>query len=302
MKKSIIIKIIAILATLTAGVTVPMYSNMENNHKFVKNQESATIAVPSIKDKENLENTKDNQNIMDKETTDNAMSMDNMVVDNQGQSGETMPEETIKNHDEYVTGNLQEVTAVNEYMETVTNNHYNKVEVITKKVCTQTVNPSILGNNKPGTTEKQTTEKQTPKHEVTTTKVNNDNVSSNTYVQQVVDLVNKERTKKGLNKLTLDTNLQKAAQIRAKEIETSFSHTRPNGSNFSTVLSELNISYRGSGENIAWGQASPEAVMDAWMNSSGHRANIMNSSFTKIGVGYYQNSAGRKYWSQLFTY
>lgn len=122
------------------------------------------------------------------------------------------------------------------------------------------------------------------------------------FAEQVVDLVNQERAKAGLEKLTLDKNIEAAALVRAKEIEVSFSHTRPDGSSFSSVLKEHNISYRGAGENIAWGQTSPEAVMNAWMNSEGHRANILNANFTKIGVGYYQNSAGRKFWTQLFTY
>ena len=298
MKKSLIIKVIAVLATLSAGVTVPMYSNLGNNHKLVQNRETATVVTSDSNDKD-----KNEQNIADPGIVDVERPIGDIVADNQEQSGKSMSEETMKNYDEYTIGNAGEVTALNEHTVTEPNNNCNKVEVITKKVCAQPVNPSTSESDKPGITEKQTTERQTTKHEITTTKGNvNDNVSSNTYVQQVVDLVNKERAKKGLSKLTLDTNLQKAAQIRAKEIETSFSHTRPNGSNFSTVLSEFNISYRGSGENIAWGQTSPEAVMNAWMNSSGHRANILNSSFTKIGVGYYQNSAGRKYWSQLFTY
>ena len=298
MKKSLIVRIVAVLVTLTAGATVPMYSNWENSYKSVQNQETATIVESDSHNKDNIKNEKNNQNITNQGITDVETSIGDVVADNQGQSDETM-----KDYDEYAVGSPGEVTTVIEYNETVTNNSYNKVEVITKKVCVQTVNPSTSENNKPITTEKQTTERQTTKHEITTTKGNvNSNVSSDTYLKQVVDLVNKERTKNGLSKLTLDTTLQKAAQVRAKEIETSFSHTRPNGSNFSTVLSEFNISYRGSGENIAWGQTSPEAVMEAWMNSSGHRANILNSSFTKIGVGYYQNSAGRKYWSQLFTY
>lgn len=62
------------------------------------------------------------------------------------------------------------------------------------------------------------------------------------------------------------------------------------------------MSHRGAGENIAWGQKTPEQVMEGWMNSAGHRANILNEKYTSIGVGYYQNAAGRNYWSQLFTY
>ena len=123
-----------------------------------------------------------------------------------------------------------------------------------------------------------------------------------TFAEQVVELVNQERTKAGLNAVTLDQNIASAALVRAKEIETSFSHTRPNGSKFSTALTEQGVTFKGAGENIAWGQKSPEAVMQAWMNSEEHRANILNKNFTKIGVGYDQNAAGRNFWTQLFTY
>ncbi len=126
--------------------------------------------------------------------------------------------------------------------------------------------------------------------------------ASLSYQEQVVKLVNEERAKEGLVALTLDSAVQSAAQVRAKETATSFSHSRPNGTSFSTALTEAGVSYRGSGENIAWGQKTPEEVVSGWMNSQGHRANIMSSSFTKIGVGYYQNAQGVNYWTQLFTY
>ncbi len=149
--------------------------------------------------------------------------------------------------------------------------------------------------------------KKTTAKKQETTKNTSDSAKQNTteesqYVQKIVELVNKERTQVGLSKVTLDNSLKNAAMTRAKEIVTSFSHTRPNGSAFSTVLAEQKISYRGAGENIAWGQATPEEVMQGWMNSSGHRANILNAKFTKIGVGYYKASNGRKYWSQLFIF
>ena len=92
-----------------------------------------------------------------------------------------------------------------------------------------------------------------------------------------------------------------AALVRAKETEQSFSHTRPDGRQFSTALLEQGARFRTAGENIAWGQRTPEQVMQGWMNSSGHRANILNASYTAIGVGYYRNAAGTNYWTQLFT-
>lgn len=147
--------------------------------------------------------------------------------------------------------------------------------------------PEAPDNNRPDS-KPETPDNNTPETE------------NQSYLNQVLKLVNAERAKAGLAALTVDKNAQAAAQVRALEIETSFSHTRPNGSSFSTALKEQNVSYRTAGENIAWGQRSPEAVMEAWMNSAGHRANIMNANYTKIGIGYHQNARGVNYWSQLF--
>ncbi len=132
---------------------------------------------------------------------------------------------------------------------------------------------------------------------------NNTDDESNDFVNEVVRLVNVERAKEGLSPLTLDETLCKASAVRAEESATSFSHTRPNGSSWATVLSEYNISYMTAGENIAAGQSTPEEVVNAWMQSDGHRYNIMNADFTKIGVGYYYNSNAsyRHYWEQLFV-
>lgn len=125
--------------------------------------------------------------------------------------------------------------------------------------------------------------------------------STSAYAKQVVTLVNKERAKAGLSALTIDTKAEKAALVRAKEIQSSFSHTRPNGSMFATALKEAGVNYNTAGENIAWGQKTPQEVVTAWMNSPGHRANILNKNFKHIGVGNLQNSSGAQYWVQLFT-
>ena len=119
------------------------------------------------------------------------------------------------------------------------------------------------------------------------------------YAYQVIELVNDERAKYGLSPLSADSTLMEAAQQRAVETTESFSHTRPNGTKFSTVLAEYGVSYRTAGENIAYGQKTPQQVVNSWMNSSGHRANILNASYTKIGVGCYKKG-NTYYWSQLF--
>lgn len=163
------------------------------------------------------------------------------------------------------------------------------------------VNQPDNGTNTPGV-EQPGDGTNTPDAEQPGTDNNTPETDALSYAEQVVALVNAERAKAGLNALTLDTEIASAALVRAKETEISFSHTRPDGRHFSTALSDSGISFRGAGENIAWGQRSPEEVMNGWMNSEGHRANILNPNFTKIGVGYYQNAAGRNYWTQLFTY
>lgn len=125
--------------------------------------------------------------------------------------------------------------------------------------------------------------------------------AQSSFVTQVVELVNEERAKAGLGAVTINTKVQQAAQVRAAEQVKSFSHTRPNGTSCFTALSEAGVSYRGAGENIAYGQRTPQEVMNAWMNSAGHRANILNKNFKNIGVGYTVVN-GVPYWAQMFTY
>ncbi len=121
------------------------------------------------------------------------------------------------------------------------------------------------------------------------------------FEAQVIALVNKERASRNLGMVTSEPTLTRAAQIRAEEIIQLFSHTRPNQSSCFTVLTELGINYNRAGENIAAGYSSPEAVMNGWMNSEGHRANILNPGFNKLGVGYAQAGSGYgHYWTQMF--
>ncbi len=121
-----------------------------------------------------------------------------------------------------------------------------------------------------------------------------------TPAAQVLALVNAQRARAGLGSLSLDPEASKAAGVRAREIQISFSHTRPDGRDFSTALSEAGASYRASGENIAYGQRSAEQVMDVWMNSAGHRANILSPGYSRIGIGHVKDSRGVDHWVQLF--
>lgn len=122
-------------------------------------------------------------------------------------------------------------------------------------------------------------------------------------ISQVQSLVNEHRSTYGLSPLTLDSQLTLAACIRAREMAKAgdLSHTRPNGKDCFSVFDEIDIKCSTCGENIAYGQSSPEDVFSAWRTSPGHNANMLNGSFEKIGVGVAADSQGRLYWVQLFA-
>lgn len=128
-------------------------------------------------------------------------------------------------------------------------------------------------------------------------------VAQGDYKAQVVALMNQERANAGVGGISQNASLDAVAQIRAQEIALSFSHTRPNGTSCFTVLDEGGIAYMTAGENIAAGYGDPASVMSGWMNSPGHRANILNGSFGQVGIGYYTdpNSGYGTYWVQIFT-
>ncbi|MER2009123.1 MAG: CAP domain-containing protein [Psychrobacillus sp.] len=141
-----------------------------------------------------------------------------------------------------------------------------------------------------------TTQQATKKTE---TNSNSNQAQVSSVIQQVVDLTNAERAKEGLAPLQIDSALTKSAQLKSQDMKDNnyFSHTSPTyGSPFDQMKS-LGISYKSAAENIAMGQRSAQEVVQGWMNSAGHRANIMNGSYTHIGVGL---SDSGYYWTQQF--
>lgn len=136
-------------------------------------------------------------------------------------------------------------------------------------------------------------------------KYNNSTMTSNfkikTFISKAITselaIINSERKKAGLNSLKLDNNLVFVANVRAEELEKSYSHLRPDGTKCFSIFDDYGIKTpASSGENIAWGYPDETSVMKGWMNSKNHRENILGSKFNKIGIGVYG-----KYWSQLFT-
>jgi uncharacterized YkwD family protein len=122
-------------------------------------------------------------------------------------------------------------------------------------------------------------------------------ISASTYADQVVSLVNVQRAEAGLQPLTVDQPLADMALDKAKDMYSNqyFSHTSPTYGSPFDMMEEYGIEFSYAGENIAMGQQTPQEVMTAWMNSPGHRENILNPNYTKIGVAYFNN-----YWVQDF--
>lgn len=124
----------------------------------------------------------------------------------------------------------------------------------------------------------------------------------NDYSDQVLALINEQRASAGLAPLVMNASAQQAAGIRASELVSTFSHTRPDGSSCYTILDQAGIGYGVAGENIAAGQNSASSVMNSWMNSVGHRDNILNAGYSQVGIACYYDPSSpyTYYWVQLF--
>ena len=119
------------------------------------------------------------------------------------------------------------------------------------------------------------------------------------YEAEVVRLVNAERAKRGLPPLTHDWQLSRVARYKSEDMRDKgyFAHNSPTYGTPFQMMKSFGIGYKSAGENIAKGYRTPSAVVNGWMNSQGHRANILNSSFTHIGVGFVSEGY---YWTQMF--
>ncbi|MFT8315497.1 MAG: CAP domain-containing protein [Clostridium sp.] len=161
---------------------------------------------------------------------------------------------------------------------------------------TTTTKPSTNTTNNPTTT--------TNSNPATTQPTQNSGQSSiiSAEANEVIRLVNVERSKNGLAPLKANAELSKVAATKAQDMidKNYFSHTSPTYGSPFDMMKKFGINYTAAGENIAYGQKTPADVMNSWMNSPGHRANILNSNFTEIGVGVAKDKNGTPYWVQMF--
>lgn len=127
-------------------------------------------------------------------------------------------------------------------------------------------------------------------------------VTTTSQEDEVIRLVNVERSKQGLQTLTKNWELCRVARYKSADMANKgyFSHTSPTYGSPFKMMESFGIRFSSAGENIAYGQRTPQEVMNGWMNSPGHRSNIMSPSYTQIGVGMAKNSKGVLYWTQMF--
>ena len=154
----------------------------------------------------------------------------------------------------------------------------------------------------PGNTQKKN-DKDNKKDQDDSSKNEQVSAGQSSMTSQVVNLVNSERAAQGLTALQKDSRLAALAQQKAEDMAKNqyFSHTSPTYGSAFDMLKAAGYSYKTAGENIAMGQKSAASVMDGWMHSSGHRANILHTSYEKIGVGYAVSADGMPYWVQIFA-
>lgn len=147
------------------------------------------------------------------------------------------------------------------------------------------------------TTTEEPAKEETTKEEAAPSEDVNSEISA--FEKEVVALTNAERSKQGLKALEMDTELSKVAGIKSQDMKDKnyFDHTSPTYGSPFDMMKSFGIDYSAAGENIAMGQTTPQQVVTSWMNSEGHRANILSSNFTHIGVGHVESG---NYWTQMF--
>jgi len=133
-------------------------------------------------------------------------------------------------------------------------------------------------------------------------KVNIPAVTTTSQENEVIRLVNVERAKAGLPALKMNWELCRVARYKSADMANKgyFSHNSPTYGSPFTMMQNFGLRFTAAGENIAYGQRTPAEVMRDWMNSPGHRSNILSSSFSEIGVGLAKNKNGVCYWTQMF--
>ncbi|MGS5514934.1 CAP domain-containing protein [Clostridioides difficile] len=277
------------LATASSAVTASASSlennvNLSNKSLVYSNTKYKFSAKPNCSVKPELKPDKDNS-YKDKNHNDKNCNNTNKPEDNNNSGSTNKPEDnnnsgsTNKPENDNNSGSTDKPEDNN-------NSESNKPE-----------------DNNSGSTNKPEDNNNSESNKPEDNNSGSTNGNFSAYQKEVVDLVNIERSKAGLNPLTLDSSVSNVATKKSQDMidNNYFSHNSPTYGSPFDMLKKFGISYKTAGENIAMGQKTPKEVVNAWMNSEGHRKNILNPNFSKIGVGVAQKSGGSLYWTQIFV-
>ncbi|EGT3785530.1 sporulation protein [Clostridioides difficile] len=292
------------LATASSAVTASASSlennvNISNKSLVYSNTKYKFSAKPNCSVKPELKPDKDNsckdKNHNDKNCNNTNKPEDNNNSDSTNKPGNNKPESN-KPEDNNNSGSTNKPDN-------------NKPESNKPESNKPEDNNNSGSTDKPDNNKPESNKPEDNNNSDSTNKPDDNNNSGSTsesfsaYQKEVVDLVNIERAKAGLNPLTLDSSISNVATKKSQDMidNNYFSHNSPTYGSPFDMLKKFGISYKTAGENIAMGQKTPKEVVNAWMNSEGHRKNIMNPNFSKIGVGVAQKSGGSIYWTQIFV-
>lgn len=258
------------------GLNVEMLSKLENLEVKMKN-EAAIVQSKSDKPKQNKPIKED----LPKQTETNRVNEEKDLINKESQSQfENTEQETASNQ-----------TTINNAKQDTINNTKQESKVNNNETQSNNANQEATSNDSAPSAENTKQEE----------KLENEVVSSeyNEFELQVLALTNVERQKEGLKPLALDDALMKNAREKSNDMKINnyFSHTSPTYGSPFDQMKKNGIKYKSAGENIAKGQKTPEQVVKAWMDSPGHRANILNEKYTHLGVGYVKDG---NIWTQSF--
>ncbi|MBQ7755916.1 MAG: CAP domain-containing protein [Oscillospiraceae bacterium] len=293
------------LGTITKGSAVNVIGESGSYYLVKYNGITAFVSKGCVTDtKPQTETTTTTKNTSSKDTTTTTTKKSSATTTTTKSSTTTKKTTTIGTTTKATTtvGTTTKATTTTKKTTTTA-----KTTTTKKKTTTTTTKKATTTT----TTTKKTTTTTTKKTTTTTTTTTSSGVklpydaTTNAFINEVLRLTNEFRAENGVEPLELDLDLTAVAMVRADEITELFSHTRPDGTSWSTAFDEggftLGGNCGGRAENIAYGYSSAAAVVEAWKNSSGHRANMLKSSFNVIGIGFV-NDGGVYYWTQEFAY
>lgn len=235
------------------------------------------------------------EQVVETNSSENNDSKENNVSEDEKQTPIVKEETSLTNEVLVDDGNKSDTSIVVEDKESV------PLDASTTNDSTNSTTSTEVTTPEPSIEKKNEVIAESKIETITSLSIQVDGGEYSDFERRVVELVNVERANYGLEALNYETSLNGLAQTRARELITNFSHTRPNGTDCFTVFIDAGLGYDALGENLAFGQSTPEEVVTGWMSSETHKGNILSPYLKGIVTWVEKGPNGELYWVQLFT-